>query len=188
MKAITIIISIMALAWQISSTFAQDIIMAANPDFATTPDGRKVNINVIANDIFGTSNGFKVFFRSITELTQPVIMLGMGNGVIDAGRVTLGAAIGTVDYFPVPGFVGKITFEYTISISTRRGLRDRRLNFGSTLTGIVTVTVLARQIRPVFRIGNQFSTESALATVNLSNLAPSFNISEAIRLAAGGGV
>jgi hypothetical protein len=195
MKAISIITSIMVLAWQISSTFAQDMI-AANPDFATTEDGQRVNINVIANDIFADCRFIELVFESIIKLSEPEIV--QGNGVTGAGFATIdGAALGTVNYFPVPGFVGKITFEYTIQLGgARRGLRDRRLQ-SFILTGIVTVTVLAiedqpeeirpEEIRPVYKIENQVSTETALNLVNLFNVDLAA-AAAAVRLTAGGGV
>jgi hypothetical protein len=203
MKAIsTILIAIMAIASQISSTFAQA--PAANPEFVTTPDGRSITINVIANDF--TATGVRATTATVvTVSSQPSIT--SGNGVGGAGSATtVGVVGGSIRYTPVAGFTGRVTFTYTIPITPcvpangpcptspiphRRNTRDRRTNRRldvPTLTGIVTVTVVARQIRPDFKAQNQFSTESALATVNLSNLAPSFNISEAIRLAASGGV
>jgi hypothetical protein len=63
-------------------------------------------------------------------------------------------------------------------VSRNKGTRHNSRELDSTgpaLTGTVTVTVLAEEIRPHFRIGNQFSTDSALATVDLSNAAALIN-------------
>jgi hypothetical protein len=229
----SIIIAILVATSKIGSTFAQAA--AANPDSATTSASRPVLINVVANDF--TAAGVRATSATVvTVVTQPVIMMGTGNGVTGAGLASMGGAGGTILYTPAAGFTGMVTFTYSIPITgpptpvpsfspsdrpspspslppsrwpspspsdnhsrspihsptnppvTRRARRTKDTN---TLTGTVTVTVLAREIRPVYKIENQFSTDSALATVNLSNLRKgSFNNDafEAIRLAANGGV
>jgi hypothetical protein len=57
-----------------------------------------------------------------------------------------------------------------------------------TLTGTVTVTVLAEEIRPDFRFVNQFSTKTAVNLVNQGITFDPVAAGEAIRLAANGGV
>jgi hypothetical protein len=136
MKAISIIIALMATALQINSTFAKGIPgvigripgggillqqisltgAVANPDSVTTPDSRPIVINVIANDLIATG----VLVPSTTPVvavTTPVIVTG--NGVIDAGSVsTSGVAVGSILYTPAAGFIGIVTFDYVISIQS----------------------------------------------------------------------
>jgi hypothetical protein len=108
---------------------------------------------------------------------QPVIVQGTATGVAGAGAgvTTQGAADGTILYTPANGFVGTVTFEYQIGTlntgaSTLRlgGNRRAIATTPVTLTGIVTVTVTAKDIRADFKAQNQFSTESALAAVSFS--------------------
>jgi hypothetical protein len=193
MKVISIIAILIAASSQICSTFAQ----VANPDVATTSDGRAVNINVIANDFIAAGVPAPAD-TPVLVVTPPVIM--SGNGVTGAGTATtMGAAGGTITYSPVLGFVGTIMFNYTIPITVevftgfpplgRFAARDGRDSFFRT--GTVTVTVVAEETRPDFLAGNQVDSADAVETVNLSNLrAASFNNDaiEAIRLAARGGV
>jgi hypothetical protein len=125
MKAISIIIVIMATASQIKSTFAQIPFQisltgaVANPDSVTTPDSRPIVINVIANDLIAT--GVRVPPATpVIALTTPVIE--KGNGVIFAGSVTTeGVAVGSILYTPAAGFVGVVTFDYMIPIGMCAG-------------------------------------------------------------------
>jgi hypothetical protein len=226
MKAISIITCIMALALQISSTFAQNV--AAIPEFVTTAVGRPILINVVDNDNIAAglaSPEQKLDPFVIIGFTQPKIVQGMGNGVMDAGSTAKGLVDVSLLYTPAPDFLGTVTFTYDIRMqalffsapalqritgmdvtggftSAGGGVRGRRLNGSATLTGTVTVMVVAEETigpevtrseeaRSVYKIENQVSTETALNLVNLSNLrTPSFNFdaTAAIRFAAGGGV
>jgi hypothetical protein len=200
MKVISIIAVLIAASSQICSTFAQ----VANPDVATTSDGRAVNINVILNDF--TAAGVPATSATVVTVSTPPVIMS-GNGVTGAGTATtFRAAGGTITYSPVLGFVGTIMFNYTIPITgiardfiknmitgtSQAAMGSSGFILGaSTLTGTVTVTVVAEETRPDFLAGNQINSADAVETVNLSNLrTASFNNDaiEAIRLAALGGV
>jgi hypothetical protein len=188
MKANLIIIAFVALASQINSTFAQT---AANPESVNTLEGRAITVDVLANDnptidnniptqVLTTKycNGCDSWIEfALILFFQPVIVQGTATGVAGAGAgvTTQGAADGTILYTPANGFVGTVTFEYQIGTlntgaSTLRlgGNRRAIATTPVTLTGIVTVTVTAKDIRADFKAQNQFSTESALAAVSFS--------------------
>jgi hypothetical protein len=170
----------------------------ANPESVNTLEGRAITVDVLANDNPTIDNNnptivnqnfnqmistmpVSMFVTNINEefslilFFQPVIVQGTETGVAGAGAgvTTRGAADGTILYTPANGFVGTVTFEYqiaTVNPVRRSLLRGRRLNGdgGGLLTGIVTVTVTAKDIRPDFKALNQFSTDSAIAAVSFS--------------------
>ncbi len=73
----------------------------ANNDYAVTPKGNPVVINVKANDSDPDGDG----------LTKPVII--SGSTTPNGGTVTVNPN-GSVTYVPAPGFVGKDSFQYVI--------------------------------------------------------------------------
>lgn len=160
MKFTSIVVALLVAASQNSSTVAQPA--AANPDFASSLNTASANIDVIANDFI--SDNVPASINSRTQLsvaTQPVIV--SGNGIGGAGTAVVnGVADGTINYFPVAGFVGTITFTYSITAYTgcRRYLRYLS---SSSLTGIVTVTVFGEQASG--EIPNKVSTADVLKTV-----------------------
>ncbi|OQX24420.1 MAG: hypothetical protein BWK80_20885, partial [Desulfobacteraceae bacterium IS3] len=89
----------------------------ARDDYAQTPVGTPVDINLLINDTDPEKDPL-----TVTNVTKPA------NGTVSV--FSLGNADGTVSYTPNHGFVGTDTFEYTITDGN-----------GGYDTAIVTVTV-----------------------------------------------
>ncbi len=117
----------------------------ANNDFATTSQGKSVQIFALANDEITGSSNFLSF-----GLQPPA-----------NGTVTLGANVGTSSsffvYTPKPGFVGTETFTYSFT--------PTRYVFSNTAT--ITVTVLAQAIVSPIANNDIFSaTQNAPLTIS----------------------
>jgi hypothetical protein len=110
MKFTSIIIAVVAAASQISSTFAQPA--AANADKGLSLTSGTAKINVIKNDFIAVGVPATTDNVDLAVKSQPVIVDGNGIGGPGSAVVSRG---GTINYFPVNGFVGTVTFTYTIT-------------------------------------------------------------------------
>jgi hypothetical protein len=110
MKFTSIVIAVVAAVSQISSTFAQPA--AANADKGLSLTSGTAKINVIKNDFIAVGVPATTDNVDLAVKSQPVIVDGNGIGGPGSAVVSRG---GTINYFPVNGFVGTVTFTYTIT-------------------------------------------------------------------------
>jgi hypothetical protein len=134
MKLISIVFAALVAATQFSSTLA--VLDPSADDFASTPEGVLVNIDVLAND------------TPSDDVDTIVLTQGTGGVATVVGTVPLL----TVDFQPDPGFLGNVVFSYMFTTVMPSG--------GATAT--VTVNVRGTGIQPIPLTG-VFSSPAAVS-------------------------